>query len=101
MWEPCCAPRQKFPPPTTNASCTPVRTAAEISLANAVVASGETPKPLGPARNSPDSLSSARLTSLLTDRDTGEATDLDVLAHGRCTLLDQLVDGLLVVLDVG
>src|SRR5690606_31257273 len=101
MWEPCCAPRQKFPPPTTSASCTPLSTACAISLARAVVAVGDTPKPFGPARNSPDSLSSARLTCLLTDGDSGESIDLDVLSHGRGALHDLLTEGLLVVFDVG
>src|SRR5690606_24043137 len=101
MWAPCCAPRQKFPPPTTRASSTPLALAAAISRAREVVASGETPKPPGPARNSPDSLSSARRKALLAYCDAGEAADLDVLAQGGGGLLDELADGPLVVLDVG
>src|SRR5690606_18311692 len=104
MWRPCWAPRQKFPPPTTKASSTPVALAAAFSRAREAVASGETPKPPGPARNSPDSFSSARrgaeAAASLADRDAGEAADLDVLAQGRDGLLDELADGPLVVLDV-
>src|SRR5690606_3730257 len=101
MWLPCWAPRQKFPPPTTNASSTPLAFAAAISRARAVGAAGETPSPPSPARSSPDSLSSARRKALLAYGDAGEAADLDVLAQGRRDLLHEVTDGLLVVLDVG
>src|SRR5690606_41860551 len=101
MWLPCWAPRQKFPPPTTNASSTPLAFAAAISRARAVVAAGETPNPPSPARNSPDSLSSARRKALLAYGDAGEAADLDVLAPARRDLLHAVNDGPLVVLDDG
>src|SRR5690606_24370199 len=100
MWLPCCAPRQKLPPPTTRASSTPLCLAAAISRAREDVASGETPKPPGPARNSPDSFRRARRNGLLAYGDASEATDLDVLAQGGGRLLDEVADGLLVVLDV-
>src|SRR5690606_25669591 len=52
------------------------------------------------ARNSPESLSSARFKPLLAYGDAREAADLDVLAQGRSGLLDEVADRLLVVLDV-
>src|SRR5690606_18156425 len=100
MWPPCWAPRQKLPPPTTRASSTPLALAAAISRAREEVASGETPNPPGPARNSPDSFSSARRKASLAYGDACEAADLDVLAQGGGGLLDELADRLLVVLDV-
>src|SRR5690554_5409878 len=64
-----------------------------------MVASGDTPKPWLPARNSPESFSRTR-RNLLSYCDAGDASDLDVLADGGDVLGQQLANGLLVVLDV-
>src|SRR5690606_35409041 len=97
---PCRDRRQQLSPPTTSASSPPACLASLISVARAAVASGGTPKPPGPARNSPESLISARFNLSVAYRDAGEAAELDVLAQRRGGLLDEFANRLLVVLDV-
>src|ERR671912_652431 len=53
------APRKKLPPPTTTATCTPVRTTEAIWRATACTMSGSTPTS-PPPKTSPDSLSTTR-----------------------------------------
>jgi hypothetical protein len=72
MSPPFCAPRQKLPPPTTSASSTPLAWAVRISAASEAVASGATPKPRSPARNSPGELQQDAPHGLLPDGDAAK-----------------------------
>src|ERR1700733_4990543 len=55
-----CAPRKKFPPPITTATCTPVRTTSAIWRATSATTSGSRPT-CPPPNISPPSLSKTRV----------------------------------------
>src|ERR1043165_722359 len=71
MPEPCCAPRQMFPPPTTTAICTPRFATSAISDATTRRTSGLIPYPVVPMSASPEILRSTRLYAGLDDSAIG------------------------------
>src|SRR3954462_15871594 len=95
-----------LPAPSTIATSTPRSWMTLISWATALSRSGSVPKSREPMRDSPDSFSRIRRKAgassatdwLLADREAREAPDLDVLAGLGADVVEQLADGLAVVL---
>src|SRR5215218_1103026 len=116
-----CEPRKMLPPPTTTASSAPASTASRTPFAVESRLSGSIPYPPSPARLSPESFSTTRLTGpsfespassfsalslagsskvalkLVVD----EAPDHDVLADLLDRLAQEISDRLVRLFDVG
>src|SRR5712691_7663704 len=97
-------PRKMLPPPSTTPTWMPSACTSLTSSASPARISSAMPCPASPASSSPDSLSRMRCglalnASLCAQAEAHEAAHDHVLAGPGRDLLDELVDGLLVVLD--